>query len=78
MCVFLNIGGEVVKFFDNCTYFGIALSGIWLFSIRLNLLPEILEELCVVFSLIFLAIGIFFTRYNVSKLKEPEKTLFIK
>lgn len=78
MCAFRNIGGEVVKFFDNCTYFGIALSGIWLFSIRLNLLPEILEELCVVFGLIFLALGVLFTKHNVSKLKEPKKTLFMK
>lgn len=64
--------------FNNYTYLGLLLNGLWIFSISFNLLPDFVEGLCVGLGLTFIFIGMYAEKYNISKLRAYKKALFNK
>lgn len=67
-----------MKKINNYICFGLLLNGIWIFSIRFNLLSDFIEGLILDVGLLFLLKGMYCERYDISKIKNYKKNLLIK
>ena len=65
-----------MKKMNNYTCWGLLLNGIWIFSIRFNLLPDFIEGVIVGLGLLFVLIGMCCKKYSISKIKNYKKNLF--
>ena len=65
-----------MKKFNNYIYWGVFLNGIWLLSIRFNLLPDFIEGFCIGLGLVLVFVGMYSEKHDISRLKNYKKTLF--
>lgn len=65
-----------MKKINNYICWGLLLNGIWMLSIRVNLLPDFIEGLTVGLGIVFILIGICSEKYDLSKVKNYKKKLF--
>lgn len=65
-----------MKKMNNYICCGLLLNGIWILSIRYNLLPDFIEGAIVGLGLLFVLIGMCFEKYAISKIKNYKKNLF--
>lgn len=65
-----------VKKMNNNICWGLLLNGIWIFSIRFNLLPDFIEGVIVGLELLFILIGMCYEKYDISKIKNYKKNFF--
>lgn len=73
-----NVEVLFVKKMNNYICLGLVLNGIWILSIRFNLLPDFIEGVIVGLGLLFVLIGIYCEKYDISKIKKYKKNLFSK
>ena len=65
-----------MKKMNNYICYGLLLNGVWIFSIRFNLLPDFIEGVMVALGLLFVLIGMCYEKYDISKIKNYKKNLF--
>lgn len=65
-----------MKKMNNYICYGLLLNGVWIFSIRFNLLPDFIEGVMVALGLLFVLIGMCYEKYDISKIKNYKKKLF--
>ena len=65
-----------MKKMNNYICYGLLLNGVWIFSIRFNLLPDFIEGVIIALGLLFVLIGMGYEKYDISKIKNYKKKLF--
>lgn len=65
-----------MKKMNNQTCLGLFLNGIWILSIRFNLLPDFIEGVTAGLGLSVMLIGMCCEKYGISKIKNYKKSLF--
>lgn len=65
-----------MKKLNNYIYWGLFLNGIWILSIRCNLLPDFIEGITVGLGILFILIGMCCEKFDISKVKNYKKNLF--
>ena len=65
-----------MKQINNYICLGVFLNGIWIISIRLNLLPDFIEGVTLGLGWLFVLIGMCYEKYDISKIKNYKKNLF--
>ena len=67
-----------MKKMNNYICWGLLLNGIWILSIRFNLLRDFIEGVIVGLGLLFVLIGMCCEKYDISKIKNYKKNLFTR
>lgn len=67
-----------MKKMNNHICWGLFLNGVWILSIRFNLLPDFVEGVIAGLGLSFVLIGMCYEKYGLSKIKNYKKNLFSK
>ena len=62
-----------MKKMNNYICYGLFLNGIWILSIRFNLLSDFIEGVMVGLGLLFVLIGICYEKYDIYKIKKYKK-----
>lgn len=62
-----------MKKMNNYICYGLLLNGIWILSIRFNLLTDFIEGVMVGLGLLFVIIGMYYEKYDISKIKNYKK-----
>ncbi|WP_300379431.1 hypothetical protein [Clostridium sp.] len=62
-----------MKKLNNYICWGLLLNAIWIFSNRFNLLPDFFEGLSVGLGVLFIFIGMYSEKYNMSKVEDYKK-----
>ena len=65
-----------MKKINNYICYGLLLNGVWILSIRFNLLSDFIEGVMVGLGLLFVLIGMCCEKYDISKIKNYKKKLF--
>ena len=65
-----------MKKMNNYICYGLLLNGVWILSIRFNLLSDFIEGVMVGLGLLFVLIGMCYEKYDIYKIKNYKKNLF--